>query len=305
MAILQRSSGNREHRLSGRVLVGRSAACDLRLNATYVSSEHARVTWTGGAWVVRDLGSRNGTFLSGHAIAPGRDEPIPEGAEVSFGDPDERWTLSDGSPPILGATHLTSGAQVSGRDGLLALPSPDQPEVSIFAQVDGAFVCETAEGDRTPVEDGEVITVGGESYRVGLPATSEGTPIYDETAALSSVSLRFDVSSDEERVVISIRHRGRERRLESREHGYVLLTLARLRRRDEALSPAERGWVSRPELLKMLRMDSNALNVAIHRARQQLLEAGIEGSAEIVEVRRGERRLGTDAFEIVRSSDEG
>lgn len=287
------------------MLIGRSTSCDLRLNAPYVSSEHARLSWTGDSWVVRDLGSKNGTFIAGHPVSAGRDETLREGIEVSFGDPDERWVLADASPPELSATHLTSGARAVGRDGLLVLPSPDQPEASIFAQADGAYVCETPEGERVMIEDGELVSVAGGSWRVALPAFSEGTPIFDATAALSSVSFRFEVSSDEERVVIFLRDRGRERRLEPREHGYVLLTLARLRRRDHALPPSERGWVSRQELLKMLRVDSNALNVAIHRARQQLLEAGVEGSAEIVEVRRGQRRLGTDAFEIVRRDDGG
>lgn len=73
--------------------------------------------------------------------------------------------------------------------------------------------------------------------------------------------------------------------LESREHGYVLLTLARARRTNAERSVGERGWIDRDELLRMLSIDANALNVAIHRARQQLLAAGIEGAQGIVEVR--------------------
>ena len=88
-------------------------------------------------------------------------------------------------------------------------------------------------------------------------------------------------------------------RLERRDHHYVLLTLARIRREDAAASVAERGWVDRRELSKMLSMTTNALNVAIHRARHQLLAAGVGGAASIVEVRGAERRLGTDRFRIV------
>ena len=43
-----------------------------------------------------------------------------------------------------------------------------------------------------------------------------------------------------------------------------------------------------------------ALNVAIHRARQQLSRAGVGNAAAIVEVRRKQRRLGTDRFQITK-----
>ena len=41
------------------------------------------------------------------------------------------------------------------------------------------------------------------------------------------------------------------------------------------------------------------LDVAIHRSRRRLEMAGVLGSAGIVEVRRGERRFGTDRIQIV------
>jgi hypothetical protein len=44
----------------------------------------------------------------------------------------------------------------------------------------------------------------------------------------------------------------------------------------------------------MLRVDGNALNVAIFRARSQLGAAGVCGAVGIVEVRRGQRRIGVE-----------
>jgi hypothetical protein len=44
----------------------------------------------------------------------------------------------------------------------------------------------------------------------------------------------------------------------------------------------------------MLQLDANGLNVAIYRARGQLAAAGLTDSAGIVEVRRGQRRIGID-----------
>ena len=121
----------------------------------------------------------------------------------------------------------------------------------------------------------------------------------DVAMTLDTVDLRFAVSRDEERVEITVIVHGIETTLESREHGYLLLTLARARREDVDKPPEERGWRTLPELNKMLRLETNAINVSIHRARQQFASAGMEGAAGIVRVKRGARRLGTDRFDIV------
>src|SRR5262249_26308693 len=105
---------------------------------------------------------------------------------------------------------------------------------------------------------------------------------------------------DEERVEIDVLFRGRTMALDPQWHGYVLLTLARLRKDAKEPRPEDQGWIDRDRLSKMLKMDSNGLNVAIHKAREQMLAAGIRGATAVVEVRRGQRRLGTHRFEVVR-----
>jgi pSer/pThr/pTyr-binding forkhead associated (FHA) protein len=58
----------------GRVyLIGRGEACDLPLADPDASREHVRVVRRGNAVLVRDAGSRNGTFLGAEALAPDRD----------------------------------------------------------------------------------------------------------------------------------------------------------------------------------------------------------------------------------------
>jgi hypothetical protein len=86
---------------------------------------------------------------------------------------------------------------------------------------------------------------------------------------------------------------------EPREHAYVLLTLARKRLADRGEPLAEQGWIDRDQLLRMLQLDANGLNVAIYRARGQLAAAGLLDSAGIVEVRRGQRRIGVDPSRLV------
>lgn len=54
-----------------RLLFGRAAHVDHRLEDDYASDEHAELVLRDGAWRIRDLGSTNGTFLNGQkVIAP-------------------------------------------------------------------------------------------------------------------------------------------------------------------------------------------------------------------------------------------
>lgn len=52
------------HRLSGTLQIGRGVGCQIRLEDTYVSQLHAKISDRNGSWVVEDLGSTNGTFLN-------------------------------------------------------------------------------------------------------------------------------------------------------------------------------------------------------------------------------------------------
>jgi hypothetical protein len=60
---------------SGRVLplidpltIGRGSNCTLSLSQPEVSRMHAEISWQDESWVIRDLGSTNGTLLNDHRI---------------------------------------------------------------------------------------------------------------------------------------------------------------------------------------------------------------------------------------------
>jgi hypothetical protein len=56
------------HAISATSAIGRNYDCDLIILATSVSREHAELRCTEARWTVRDLGSRNGTFVDGARV---------------------------------------------------------------------------------------------------------------------------------------------------------------------------------------------------------------------------------------------
>ena len=55
--------------LDGSTTLGRGVECELRLDDTYISQQHARIFDRGGNWYVEDLGSTNGTLLDGQKVS--------------------------------------------------------------------------------------------------------------------------------------------------------------------------------------------------------------------------------------------
>lgn len=300
MARLRRGSDGREVVIGGHTRIGRAPGSGLVLSGSFVSSDHASIRWTGEEWELRDLGSRNGTLVDGARVDPGEPVRIDVGSVIELGDAAETWTVLEADEPGFTAVRVDGDGESQSARDILALPDPGRSLATVYAD-GGAYVIESSEGERRPVHDGDVVDVGGVRWRIALPSVLVGTPTIDAAKSLASLAVRFHVSLDEERVELELVHRGRGQRLPHQWHGYTLLTLARLRlaAQDEPL--AERGWVDRDKLLKMLRLDTNALNVAIHGARSELAAAGVVDAAGIVEVRRGQRRFGIDRIEVVRA----
>lgn len=299
MAVLR--SADRSFEPPDGCLVGRSRRCDLVLAARDVSSEHAVLHWSATHWEVRDLGSRNGTFVAGIRLAAGARAPLAAGVTLQFAGESPPWQLVDAAPPRALAVALADATTRTADHGYLVLPNPDDPVLAVYVDNDGRWLLEQHGNTRT-LEDREVIDAGG-LWRVHLPAAAAGTWEAGADLLLTSrLRLRFSVSRDEETVALVAWSDQRRIDLHARAHHYPLLLLARRRLADRGagLPPDEQGWLRQDDLLGMLRMKEDHFSVAVHRARAQFARAGVADAAALVERRPGTRmlRIGVAALEI-------
>ena len=65
--------------------IGREAACALVINHQSISRHHAKITYANGAYILRDLGSRNGTFINETRLLPNRDYPLKPHDHIRIG----------------------------------------------------------------------------------------------------------------------------------------------------------------------------------------------------------------------------
>jgi S1-C subfamily serine protease len=102
-------AGHRETYDKVYIGLGRHPLSDLRFDAERdldVSTRHAALLQTGDHWVLRDLGSRNGTFVNGHRLTA--DYELASGDRVQFGPngPEMEFRIAtEGVEQVVPAVH--------------------------------------------------------------------------------------------------------------------------------------------------------------------------------------------------------
>lgn len=265
--------------------VGRAGSCDLVLNDAWISGNHARFDWTGRGWELRDLGSRNGTYVDGRRLPPGELSPLTDGSRVAFGRKQDEWVVLRTTEAGAGAQRLRDGHTVWAQADMLSLPDEANPACTVFRDQQGAWVIDQ-EGEQRPAEAAELVHLEGEDWELLLPEAYVGT--IDTSLppmSISDAALLFEVTADEQQVNVTCTLGGEPYDLGGRAHLYLLLTLARQRLADHERPAAARGWLYTDEIAPRLGLAPRSLNVAVHRIRRQFANLPIDGGANIIERR--------------------
>ena len=284
-------------------VVGRSGLCNLRLEGSFISAQHAAIRWSGQRWELRDLGSRNGTFLDGVQLRAGRSYEVRRGAVVAFGQPTDAWELEDDGPPLARLVG-PAGEVLSVQDDLLAIPEPGNPQATIYRGPDGLWQLERPEAGGLTIENGATFDVGGVSWQFFCPAAVSPTTRLAQPRELRSLLLHFQVSRDEEDVHLKVEQDTETYDLGYRSHNYLLLTLARQRVTEHriGLPPTSCGWMDQEQMLDGLRTSATQLNVDIFRIRRMFAGEPLlcSDAAHIIErrPRAKQMRIGTEKLTI-------
>jgi predicted component of type VI protein secretion system len=120
----------------GKLLVGREEDCQLRPDSEFVSRHHCVILLDEYTLRVRDLGSKNGTFVNGHRIGPG-ERILLHGDMVGIGEMMCQVDLHVGIPVLTQAaagaavgTNLHGTGVFEGDTVQAAPPPPDTPSAT-------------------------------------------------------------------------------------------------------------------------------------------------------------------------------
>jgi len=285
--------------------VGRASNSSLRVgdDMRYVSLHHALLYWTGAQWELKDLASRNGSFLNDERMAPGEVRPLEIGMRIAFGKTENQWQVNDLSAPSTMVVPLGEGEPVFAENDLIAIPSSQDPSVTVYRSVDGSWVLEQ-DIAVTPITNQQTFAFGGKTFKFCAVQDDSKTSL--ATAAALEVRhllLEFSVSKDEEHVCLRARSGAYHFDLGERNHHYLLLTLARQRLQDasEGLQESACGWVYQDDFAHDPSMAPQQLSVDVFRIRKQFAAAGVTDAASIIErrPRTKQLRIGVPRISII------
>jgi hypothetical protein len=305
MAFIREISTGRTCLLEPEYLIGRAPTCPLHINERYVSAQHALLRWMGQRWELKDLGSRNGTFLNAERLKPAEEHVVRRGSRMAFGKADQVWELVDDTAPCVMVVPLDGGDPTLLDGELLALPSSDEPLVTIYRS-DGSWFLEQADESIAPITNQQTFEVAGRVWRFCCAEGTTKTTLADSSSLgleVRHLQLSFSVSSDEEHVHLQMSCGGKTVDLGARTHNYLLLTLARRRLRDAAAGQPEGvcGWIYQDDFSHDPMMASPQLNIDVFRIRKQFAATGVVDAANIIERRPRTRqlRIGTGRISVV------
>ncbi|HET8798078.1 MAG TPA: SpoIIE family protein phosphatase [Thermoanaerobaculia bacterium] len=75
------------------VSIGRASDCSIPIKDRYLSRKHAEIVSVGSGWMLKDLGSANGTYLNGTRVE--RDEVLKTGDRIRLGDTEIVFETTD------------------------------------------------------------------------------------------------------------------------------------------------------------------------------------------------------------------
>lgn len=230
------------------------------------------------------------------------------GAIISFTPDGQNWRLINLDRPryFIHAVH-TQDLFIELRQPL-KLPVTGKKQLSIEPAHNNQWYCNKGQ-DSYPLKEGSLLSFENEIWRftTALPANFAYNPIPTEQNNQQLIVWIY-VSKDEEHVNIQIDFNSQRYDLGERAHHYLLLLLARARKRDIAAGYDQQtqGWIDVEEITSQLKIEPNVFNMQVTRIRRQFEKFQHQIpplSSGVIQRRTKQLRFGFSDFKIFRGSE--
>ncbi|MGK0359108.1 MAG: hypothetical protein ACI9U2_001404 [Bradymonadia bacterium] len=252
MAQLRHLQSDRLWSLSESSQLGRRPNSWIPLTAPCTSGRHAQIIYSGGRWLIVDLGSRNGTRLQNQSVSAIA-RPLSSGQRIALGsDAGEVFEVVHVDPPEPIAMVPSDPTQrVVGEDGVLCLHDGDR--TVLVREQTGRWLMQCDDAEPVEVVTGHVIKRGAVQWTLVLPSHHTVTL---EAQASETTTLVIQHSQDLDDFEFAIRRTGHpSRSLGARTYSFMLYVLAQrllTEQTDPDIAAAEAGWMRVPDLLDEL-----------------------------------------------------
>ncbi len=183
-------------------IIGRASECTLRAGSSAISRRHCAIVRKDDAWLVRDLGSRNGTFLNDCAVET--PTPLKVGDEIRVGPlhfrVEQLLKAAEGSQAAQPAPAEKQAANAAKSDEPLDINRGKQPPVKDVAEVVQRTV-KQADGSTSEEDISRwllgITAGGGDSLReTQTLSMEETTAITHRVAAQESASTNGEATAE-------------------------------------------------------------------------------------------------------------
>jgi adenylate cyclase len=167
--------GRQEADLQGHNTLGRHPNNTVQVLDRIVSKEHCHVDFVDGRFVLRDLGSLNGTFVNGERVS---ERVLNPGDEITLGS---TRILFDGDGAMRAGRPIPPGYGIGGGAPVAYPPSPMSPQAAPFGAAPPPYVPQNSPPPAHPVAPYAPPSVGGTTpfgppnrAQPSIPPTAQG-----------------------------------------------------------------------------------------------------------------------------------
>lgn len=305
MAYIKDSQGRITHLAPHHTFGRLRYSVDTLIEHAEISRYHAVIEWINDVWMIKDL-STNGVWVNGTKIPKNQYQELKAGDNFSFGLPNaNRFVLADIHPPedmlyLFDEESSELSEKVIYLQNYNMLPNSECPKVVLYKEQD-TWLFENLKGNdvqERQVKDRDLISIEGVRWQLRLSQLDVQTFQLEESLTpLEHLLAEFQVSQDEENVILKVWRDGEIIDLKSRNFHYLSLYLARQRYQDvlKGVTNSEQGWVYRDDAAKALGMDDMNLNLHLHRAKKHFVKAfeSVNNASNFIECRPSQLRFGS------------